>query len=68
MRPSRGSRGRLEALIPYWQQRVTKSWGAWLCTQTKQTLAQASCGVARVKEIREYVREVIEKLSYVKYR
>ena len=35
---------RLEALIPYWQQRVTKSWGAWLCTQTKQTLAQAvSC-------------------------
>eukprot|EP00438_Fugacium_kawagutii_P017054 Skav216347 [mRNA] locus=scaffold2385:79614:85467:- [translate_table: standard] len=35
---------RLEALIPYWQQRVTKSWGAWLCTQTKQTLAQAARG------------------------
>lgn len=36
---------RLEALIPYWQQRVTKSWGAWLCTQTKQTLAQVSQNV-----------------------
>ncbi|CAE7571584.1 unnamed protein product [Symbiodinium natans] len=34
---------RLEGLVPYWQQRVTsKSWGAWLCTQTKQTLQQVS--------------------------
>ena len=54
---TRSSRGRLEALIPYWQQRVTKSWGAWLCTQTKQTLAQAvSCSMACVKEILRHVR------------
>ena len=33
---------RLEGLVPFWQKRVTsKSWGAWLCTQTKQTLQQA---------------------------
>ncbi|CAJ1356697.1 unnamed protein product [Effrenium voratum] len=32
---------RLDGLIPHWKERVTaKSWGAWLCTQTKQTLAQ----------------------------
>ncbi|CAE7239428.1 unnamed protein product, partial [Symbiodinium pilosum] len=34
---------RLEGLVPFWQKRVTsKSWGAWLCTQTKQTLQQVS--------------------------
>lgn len=36
---------RLEALIPYWRERVTKAWGAWLCTQTKQTLQQVSSNV-----------------------
>ena len=34
----------LEQLIPRWQERL-KTWRAWMCTQTKQTLRQVQQGV-----------------------
>ncbi|CAE8625469.1 unnamed protein product [Polarella glacialis] len=36
---------KLEGLIPHWKGRLTsKSWGAWKCSQTKQTLQQVQAG------------------------
>jgi len=36
----------LKKLIPLWKKRVTsKDWGAWICTQTRQTLQQVQQGV-----------------------
>lgn len=34
----------LSALIPVWKSRITKRWGAWKCTQTKQTLQMVDSG------------------------
>eukprot|EP00440_Ansanella_granifera_P066980 gb/GFBE01072638.1/.p1 GENE.gb/GFBE01072638.1/~~gb/GFBE01072638.1/.p1 ORF type:complete len:379 (+),score=105.22 gb/GFBE01072638.1/:1-1137(+) len=35
----------LNSLVPFWQKRLTsESWGAWRCTQTKQTLQQVQQG------------------------
>ena len=43
---SRGHRGGslgLKTLVPAWQQRLSSpTWGAWKCTQTKQTLQQVA--------------------------
>jgi len=37
---------KLEELIPHWRKRLeSPSWGAWKCTQTKQTLQQVAQGV-----------------------
>lgn len=37
---------KLEELIPHWRKRLeSPSWGAWKCTQTKQTLQQVQQGV-----------------------
>eukprot|EP00933_Yihiella_yeosuensis_P000047 TRINITY_DN10007_c0_g1_i1.p1 TRINITY_DN10007_c0_g1~~TRINITY_DN10007_c0_g1_i1.p1 ORF type:complete len:383 (+),score=88.59 TRINITY_DN10007_c0_g1_i1:183-1331(+) len=37
----------LKGLIPHWQKRLNSpSWGAWKCTQTKQTLEQVQMGSA----------------------
>ena len=45
---TRGHRGGavdLNALVSQWKARMTSgTWGAWMCTQTKQTLQQASAG------------------------
>lgn len=36
----------LKELVPHWKKRLeSQSWGAWRCTQTKQTLQQVSQGV-----------------------
>jgi ADP-ribosylglycohydrolase len=32
----------LKELIPHWESRLKGSWGAWKCTQTKQTLQQVA--------------------------
>merc|ERR1712232_818555 len=38
----------LDELIPRWKAKLTSpSWGAWKCTQTKQTLQQVSQGVSQ---------------------
>ena len=46
---SRGERGGqvdLKSLIPAWQRRLkSPSWGAWRCSQTKQTLQQVESGM-----------------------
>lgn len=46
---SRGTRGGyvdLKTLIPFWEQRLNSpSWGAWKCTQTKNTLQQVAAGM-----------------------
>jgi ADP-ribosylglycohydrolase len=34
----------LSELIPVWKARVSKNWGAWLCTQTKLTFQQVAQG------------------------
>lgn len=34
----------LEELIPVWRKRLTEDWGAWKCTQTRQTLEQVAAG------------------------
>ena len=40
----------LSDLIPVWQARLTSpTWGAWRCTQTKQTLQQVAGGVAHTQ-------------------
>lgn len=43
---ARGVRGgtiRMNALVPAWERRLSSpSWGAWRCTQTKQTLQQVA--------------------------
>ena len=37
----------LSELVPVWQARLNSpTWGAWRCTQTKQTLQQVSAGMA----------------------
>lgn len=36
---------RLDELIPIWEKRLKSNWGAWMCTQTKQTLQQVAQGV-----------------------
>ena len=44
----RGRRGGaidLKTLVPHWQRRLSSpEWGAWRCTQTKQTLQQVEAG------------------------
>lgn len=46
---TRGHRGgaiALDALVPQWKDRMTSgTWGAWMCTQTKQTLQQVMAGL-----------------------
>eukprot|EP00242_Pyramimonas_sp_CCMP2087_P000706 CAMPEP_0198229476 /NCGR_PEP_ID=MMETSP1445-20131203/114142_1 /TAXON_ID=36898 /ORGANISM="Pyramimonas sp., Strain CCMP2087" /LENGTH=736 /DNA_ID=CAMNT_0043909939 /DNA_START=135 /DNA_END=2346 /DNA_ORIENTATION=- len=39
----------LSKLIPVWKARVSNNWGAWLCSQTKQTLQQVAQGVPNSK-------------------
>jgi ADP-ribosylglycohydrolase len=35
----------LKDLVPHWRKRLEGKWGAWKCTQTKQTLQQVQQGV-----------------------
>jgi len=35
----------LKELVPHWKKRLESNWGAWKCSQTKQTLQQVSQGV-----------------------
>ena len=43
----RGGQIELNDLIPTWKSRLTSPyWGAWRCSQTKQTLQQVEAGVA----------------------
>ncbi|KAG1663696.1 hypothetical protein FOA52_013264 [Chlamydomonas sp. UWO 241] len=34
----------LQELIPVWKDRLSKNWGAWICTQSKQALEMVSAG------------------------
>ena len=41
----RGGAIDLKSLVPHWQRRLSSpEWGAWRCTQTKQTLQQVEAG------------------------
>merc|ERR1712046_150978 len=35
----------LQELLPVWQRRLNNNWGAWKCTQTRQTLQQVAQGM-----------------------
>lgn len=38
---------KLKTLVPFWQKRLSSdSWGAWRCTQTRQTLQQVGSGTS----------------------
>ena len=44
-REHKGGAISLDALIPQWKSRMSSgTWGAWMCTQTKQTLQQVEAG------------------------
>jgi len=43
-RKSQAGRVDLKELIPVWQRRVGNNWGAWVCSQTKQTMQQVAQG------------------------
>lgn len=43
-RPSPGAPVQLTELLPVWQARLNRDWGAWKCTQTKQALQQVAAG------------------------
>jgi|LauGreDrversion2_5_1035112.scaffolds.fasta_scaffold63898_1 ADP-ribosylglycohydrolase len=45
-REHKGGAISLDALIPQWKSRMSSgTWGAWMCTQTKQTLQQVEAGM-----------------------
>merc|ERR1712166_378572 len=43
-RKTQTGRVNLDELLPIWHRRVTNNWGAWVCSQTKQTMQQFQQG------------------------
>ena len=44
-RTTPGAPVQLTELIPVWQARLNGDWGAWICSQSRQTLQQVAAGV-----------------------